>query len=649
MCPRRVVVGLFLGLSLHGFSPAMAPFGHHPDSLLYEEPLLLNEVVITGTRTERHLADVPVLTTVIPSREIEKSASRTPLEALENAVPGIVSSPNAMGNNLRIKGLNSRYILFLVDGERLVSESAGGNVNLDQIDVNQIERIEMVQGAASALYGSNAVGAVINLITKEPKHKIEAGLKTTWQTPNEWRLSADAGGRFNKVSWRANGFRTSSAGFGEDGGVYASPYVDYGAQLKAHYQPSSQWRLHISGRFYRHEVFNNQNSLNTVHDLGRKATVDAGGEWRSPNEKHSLRLSVNWDKYFDDEVLERRQNEQQRQNEADYLSSRLLHTFNINPKWNMVSGLEYNHESNYALKTLGVLPTHKSVDDANVFTQVSYKPLADLELEAGARYTYNTQFASAFTPKISLMYEVAGLKFRAGVGSSFRAPSIKELYYDFDHQGMFWVYGNPNLKAEKGLYASFSVEYTRSSFNVSASAYYNQIKHKITQYEVLNRESGQMDRYYQNVSMASLKGADINVSYTLWRQLVLKGSYSFCDALDHATGKQLSGNVLHSGTASLTWNYRIWKSPFSLQFSSRFNSPKLYTETDTDEKTGETVLIESRSKSYAICKAVLVKPFRIKSHTIELTIKCDNLFNFKDSSFVDPGRVYMVGLRYAFK
>ncbi|MDE7149790.1 MAG: TonB-dependent receptor, partial [Bacteroidales bacterium] len=145
-----------------------------------EQALSLGEVVVTGTRTERHLADVPVLTTVIPSREMEKAASVSVLEALEDVVPGIVSSENAMGNNLRIKGLNSRYILFLVDGERLVSEGAGGNVNLDQIDVNQIERIEIVQGAASALYGSNAVGAIINLITKEPVHKIEAGAKASW-------------------------------------------------------------------------------------------------------------------------------------------------------------------------------------------------------------------------------------------------------------------------------------------------------------------------------------------------------------------------------------------------------------------------------------------------------------------------------------
>ena len=157
------------------------------DFILAEQIFNINEVVVTGTRTEKRLAEAPVLTTVIGEREIEKAGSVSMLESLQDNIPGIVISPNAMGNNMRIKGLNSRYILMLVDGERLVSEGAGGNVNLDQIDVNNIERIEMINGAASALYGSNAVGAVINVITKKPVHKFEADANASWANHNTWR------------------------------------------------------------------------------------------------------------------------------------------------------------------------------------------------------------------------------------------------------------------------------------------------------------------------------------------------------------------------------------------------------------------------------------------------------------------------------
>ena len=87
------------------------------------DTLSLDAIVVTGTRTEKRLSEVPVLTTLITAREVEKSGSTTFLESLEDNIPGIISEPNGMGNNLRIRGLNSRYILFLIDGERLVAKA----------------------------------------------------------------------------------------------------------------------------------------------------------------------------------------------------------------------------------------------------------------------------------------------------------------------------------------------------------------------------------------------------------------------------------------------------------------------------------------------------------------------------------------------
>ncbi|MFA6926610.1 MAG: carboxypeptidase-like regulatory domain-containing protein, partial [Bacteroidales bacterium] len=108
---------------------------HFPDIKITENIQELQEVVITGTRTEKRLSEAPIQTIVISQREIQKAGAISTIETLQDHIPGLMVTPNAMGNNLRIKGLNSRYILMLVDGERLVSESAGGNINLDQINV----------------------------------------------------------------------------------------------------------------------------------------------------------------------------------------------------------------------------------------------------------------------------------------------------------------------------------------------------------------------------------------------------------------------------------------------------------------------------------------------------------------------------------
>lgn len=616
--------------------------------LITENVRLIDEVVITGTRTEKRLSEVPVLTTIIRDRDIQKAGSTSTLEALQDNIPGIVISPNAMGNNLRIKGLNSRYILFLVDGERLVCEGAGGNVNLDQIDVSNIKKIEMISGAASALYGSNAVGAVINIITKEPIHKFEAGANLIAESKNTWKAKIDAGLNFKKTKALVGAFRNSSDGFGSNGeGAYAARYEDYGANLKFGYKPVERADINITGRYFRHETFNPAGSMNVAHPLTNTIAVGANGGYRSVDERNNFRASVNYDMFFDHDVLEKKGNELKKNNRTSYLSSRVVNTFKPTPKWEIVGGIEYNHEESFSAKSFGALPANKKLDDLNLFAQGEYKVLKNLDIVAGARYTYNTQFKSAFTPKVSLMYSIAGFRIRAGLGSAFRAPTVKELYYDFDHQGMFWVYGNPDLKAEKGLYSSLSVEYAKGYLNVSASGYYNNIKNKITQYDVINT-GGANEKYYKNVSSASLMGVDVNISYTFFRELTLKGSYSYCDARDNSTKLQIESNVKHSSTVSATWNGKIARSPFSLQFAGRVNSPILYQQMLTGSN-GEQTPVLTESKPYSIWKAVFVKPFRIKEHTLELTLKCDNIFNFKEASYINPGRQYLIGIRYAFK
>ena len=599
------------------------------------DTLSLDAIVVTGTRTEKRLGEVPVLTTMITAREVEKSGSTTFLESLEDNIPGIISEPNGMGNNLRIRGLNSRYILFLVDSERLVGEGAGGNINLDQIDPRSIQRIEIINGAASALYGSNAVGAVINVITKEPQEPISAGCDVSYQSYNTVKARIGAESCYKSLTSQASLYRNSSDGFEADGdGAYAARYADWGGNLKLGYRLGERADLNATARYFRHESFNPAGSLNTTHPLTHNVSVGVNGGYRTADGRYSLRASVNFDKYFDSDRYERKDGAQL-SGTASNLSTRILNTFNPGEKWEIVAGAEQNHEENYSVKTLGASPTTKTLDDVSLFAQGQYSGI--LDIVAGARYTYNFQFGGAFTPKLSLMYKWRDFTFRAGSGTAFRSPSIKELYYDFDHQGMFWVYGNPDLKAERGLYNSLSAEYSGSRFYAAVSAYRNDIKDKITQYEEVNSLGG-LEKYYRNTSSATIMGVDVNLSAIVFGHLYLKGSYSLCDATDNATGEPLSGNVRHSGTASATWNGRSPLGAYSLQIAGRFSSPHSYESDD------ETLW----SKPYNIWKIVATKHFGFGRHDIGLTLKCDNVFNFRDPTFVNPGRQYLIGLTYKF-
>jgi outer membrane receptor for ferrienterochelin and colicins len=617
--------------------------------LMEQDLFNMEQVVVTGTRTPKRLADVPVQTTVITEADIKKAGAVSPMEILQDNIPGLVSSSNAMGNNMRIRGLNSRYILFLVDGERLVSEGAGGNINLDQIDFNTVERIEVVNGAASALYGSNAMGAVINIITKKPVHSFEGGISTSLQSHNTNKAQLNFGSNLAKTTLSASIFRNRTDGYDLPEGAMSKPHTDYGTDMKISYKPSPNVSIGLNNRLFQHELFNFPESMNAVHRLERKVTLGGNTSVSSANARNNLSASINFDKFYKYDVMERKDDQLEKQNDITHISSRMVNTYSSEERWEAVAGIEYNYEeiSTDSSKILGPDPAVKRVGDGNIFAQYQYSFIEGFEGILGGRFTYNEQFGTALSPKLSLMFKTGKVVLRGGIGTAFRAPSLQELFYNFNHNGSFWVYGNPNLVPEKGLYNSLSVEYTRGSLNASLSGYLNQIRDKITSYRVIS-PLGQPDRYYTNVSSSTLQGIDFNISYVLLRQLVLKSTYSYCDARDNSTGLQLTSNVKHSATFALTWNGKVVQSPFSLQFTGRLTSPILNEYMETDEE-GIDRTISNSSKSYNIWKATFIKPFRINAHLLEFTFKCDNIFNFSDVYFTNPGRQYLAGLRYKFR
>jgi outer membrane receptor for ferrienterochelin and colicins len=629
---------------------------------LEQDLFSMDQVVVTGTRTPKRLADVPVQTLVISESEILRAGSVSPLEVLTDYIPGIVSTPNAMGNNLRIRGLNSRYILFMVDGERLVPEGAGGNINLDQIDFNNIERVEVVYGAASALYGSDAVGAVINVITKKPLHTLEGGLITSYQSFNTSKTQINLGSNLQKVSLRASAFRNSSDGYKIEDRARSNPYSSYGGSTKFTFSPNRQISLDVTGRAFQDKVFvfpSERSQYNYTDDMERKLTLIGNTTVRSKNEKNILKASINFDKFFKYElnnVVSPTIPEIEKQPHISNLSSRILDTWLNNQKLEIVGGIEHNLQqiNTHSSTILGEPNTIKSVNDVSIFSQLQFNLFENLETVIGARYTWHETFHSAFNPKLSLMYKTGRFVFRGTTGTAFRAPDLKELYYDFYHVGGggFQVIGNPDLTAEKGLYNSLSAEYTKRVFNISVSAYHNHIHNKIGQnmIEEVNPDDStklDMNRYYINTSSATLMGIDVNISYVLFREIILKGTYSLCDAVDDETGLPLPSSVRHSGSIAITWNGEVANSPFILQLNGRLHSSilkKYYVEEE-----GEMQLHDESTKAYNIWKATLTKPFRLKAHLLEFSFKCDNIFDFADNYYINPGRQYLVGIRYKFR
>lgn len=163
-----------------------------------ELSLLLNEVVVTGTGTEHYLKDAPVQTEVITGKALEQYQARSMDDLLSGLCPSLTFHDGDMGSHIQLNGLNNDYLLIMVNGKRMNGDIGGQN-DLNQLNPANIERIEIVKGAASSLYGSDAIAGVINIITKRNREKIELTSTSRVGEYGDVRESASLGIVFGKL------------------------------------------------------------------------------------------------------------------------------------------------------------------------------------------------------------------------------------------------------------------------------------------------------------------------------------------------------------------------------------------------------------------------------------------------------------------
>ena len=622
----------------------------------------MEQVVVTGTRTRKILAKSPILTKVVNRTELTEAGAVTALDALEYSMPGVQFSPDSHGDNLQIQGLDNDYILVLVDGQRMVGETRG-NVNFDRLNAENIERIEIVSGASSVLYGSNAIGAVINIITTDGKYMkpFQAILGSRYSANNEFLTTANVGFSKDRFNMTLNGFRSSTDGYdltpASPASYTVNEHVDYSGKIRLDYKFNEKISLTTNGTYYRHEVTNPVKSTKSTHDLNKNYTL--GGKLvMSPNKKHLFELKGSTDIYNAYTVYETKNDSTGKDSDYRYSSIQFVDTYNPGEKLEFVCGAEINFEKIFSLDLFGEDEgINKYSHDINAFAQADYSVFTDFEVVAGGRYTYHSNYGNHFTPKVSMLYSPGSFKFRGNIANGYKAPSLKELYYNFNHSGMFMIYGNPDLKPENAFYTSLSAEYTYKIFNISLTAFYNSIQNKIEYVNVINNASEiPLEKNYTNIGEALIQGVESYVSFYIVRNLLTKVSYVYSNAEDKSTGLQLWNNSKHSGTFALTYKKSNSKYPFSISLNGRAASGKLQqeAETETDEETGEEVTTTTKYKTapYTLWKLTYNQEFRIiKEIKTRVQLGVNNIFDYTDNedlAVIDPGRRIFAGIKFIF-
>ncbi len=615
----------------------------------------MEQVVVTGTRTPKLLANTPVLTKLITASDIAKADATNLRDLLQQVLPGVEFS-YAMNQqvHMNFSGFGGQSMLILVDGERLAGETMD-DVDFSRLCMDNVDHIEIVKGAASALYGSNAAGGVINIITKNGIRPFALNLNARLGRHHEQRYGLSwqqgAGRWSNLLTVNRNRSDNYDVHNGDTpvtrvvATIYGDATWNFKEQLS--YRPSE--KLSLTGRagyFYRQLVRTSE-----TPERYRDFSGGLRGIWK-PDTHNSLDLSYAFDQY-DKSDYQRITRLDIRDYSNVQNSLRLLynHTFGSDDVLSL--GADYMHD--YLFNT-NLEDRTRRQDSFDAFAQYDWNVSRQWEAVGALRYDYFSDGRiSRLTPKVSVRYQpVRNLNFRASYGMGFRAPTLKEKYYNFDMAGIWIVEGNPALKPEVSHNFNLSADYTHRHYNFTLAAYYNRIRDKIaTGAPFYKNPSDRIPHLpYLNLDDYSVSGGEATAQARWPNGLTARLSYAYTherlpkDKNSNAVNNQYIPARKHSMTGHIDWD-RQFSTAYGLnigldgRFLSAVDNQEFVDYYDIS-KGIRTI----HYPAYALFKLSLVQ--RI-GKGVKASVILDNLFNYKPEYYylncpLTDGTNLMVGL-----
>lgn len=579
----------------------------------------LDEVVVTATGTPHTLKNVPVQTEIISRRQIEQSGAASFEDILSQLCPGFDFNAGDMGSQMTLNGLGNNYILIMIDGKRLNGDNGGEN-DLGRIDPHNIDHIEIVKGAGSALYGSDAMAGVINIITR--RHDDQAlYLENTTRGGSymDLRQHNSIGFSIGKLTslttfqlQHTDGWQNTTEEDPEqtEYHIYDSRnktvnmYTNGQIGQRLIYIPSGKLSFETDGYLYRKRIFRPTNGrhpscdVNTFDMKYRDAGISLGSEYKL-NESDLITLDVSWDRHayyyhYTDTTLEEGYDpngnytpyypffpdQEHLQSDQQRTIAELKGIFAL-PWDNLLSaGAEYRYD--YLNAPMRVKEGRDDDWTTAVYLQDEFTGTRWLNVTAGIRVIENKAFGFHATPKISAMFKVADLRIRTGWSRGFKSPTPKEQGYHYLRTmgaTTFFYMGNPDLKPQTSDYISAGVEFSRGGFSASVTGYRNELDNMITLVNVplsqipagtaaeyMGDGSGQLTpRMYMNMEDARTMGVDASLTWRITSDITLGGAYSWLDTKAHVYDTKhdrlnevtIDGMAHHKGNIYGTWQHRF--------------------------------------------------------------------------------------------
>ncbi|MHA7228644.1 TonB-dependent receptor plug domain-containing protein [Vibrio campbellii] len=536
-----------------------------------DEVVEMERMVVTASLTQHSELTAPASVSVITADDISKMPVKDISEAIRSATGVSVLSSTAYGrNNIRIRGLDSKHTLVLINGRRINSQDAlirGNDFDLSSIPLSAIQRIEVVRGPVSSLYGSEAMGGVVNVILKAPTEELSGSVGLQYESI----LEGDGGD-----SLKGHAYASGSLSDNVEGSIIVEssardPWrTDTNPDFDALEEKDTTnvfgelaWQLTEEQRLIADVIYtNDEREADWVHPRsGSQTNTQDSTRWN-----YGLTHEGAWDT-VDSQVRLYGENMQlddastaYKNGAADVELQNNTLDFKLSGLWRdsheWVFGGEYRTSE---LKNSRDVPSG-DIDNYQgaVFVQGEFD-LNKLAVTLGGRQDFHEVYGSHFSPRAYAVYSFTDeFVLKGGFGGGFRAPGMMESSDQvrvISCGNRCWLTGNEDLKPEESESYEAGLAYETTAMGVGLIYYHTDLKNKIER--DLTKPVGSVGQTpiftYQNIGKAETKGFELEGWYDITDSINLKGNYTYTDAKDKSSGDKLTKTPEHLANLDVNW------------------------------------------------------------------------------------------------
>lgn len=577
-----------------------------------EDFFVLDEIVVVASKYPEKLSEAPVSVEVITEEDLKEKNVQNVADLLRN-LAGIYINDNgglAGLKTISIRGSEPSQVLILVDGQPMNSRQ-NGQVDLSQLTTEQIERIEVLKGPASALYGANALGGVVNIITKGASEVPEAEFNLAYGSFNTKKYSYIIRNRVDNVGINLSLIKKSSDGYRENSYLeQVNFFTKFDVKLNKHSNLLFTFQHNDSDKGVPGSTA--YPSPNAEQD---DTDTNLNLQWKQKKEKYDLNLAIYHNVH---EQVYDNPDEWGYTGPSEHDTKRTGIDFNRTDYFNshtLTYGLEFTKNKIDSTEN----GQHDTLNKA-IFIQDKWTVMEPLELTIGARFDDHELFGSEVSPRFGAVYSFNNnLNVHASVGKAYRTPTFNDLYWP----ATMFAEGNPDLEPEIAIAYETGIRYLDKGLKAELDYFNRDVK------DLINWAAGNdgIWRPY-NINQAQTEGIDLNITREVTEALTLSLNYTYLDSRDKETDDIIAAS--HNTNLGLTYN----KDGISASLIGH--------------------MIDGRPddlESYSVVNAKISKNFIVKNEEIEVAFAVNNLLDAEyevNKGYPMPGRNYMLEISIGF-